>query len=192
VDQKSRGEPQATRRNAVPLAFPLPAISNLEKSTVLIHRVRCEEGSDFQPLESLTLCAGLEDFAEQRVPVSLEFAGRLLHGAFLCDSTIIGAPRRRYVSKRAFQLAGGSRGRIIANGRHSSRSLYGYSGVGWEYNRHIINIAYRPTPRFFWVSLPQHVFGTRQCFGRFSKDFRDFRPKHTIKTARPLDREAQR
>jgi hypothetical protein len=56
--KRARGGPEAARRNAVPVAFPLPGAAG-GGETRLVHEVEIREWADFQPQE--TVRAGLPD-----------------------------------------------------------------------------------------------------------------------------------
>lgn len=139
--KKSRGQPMAALRNAVPLGFRVPSLQNGECPPVFIHWVKVEEATRFQPIFNEATCGSLQEVQFAGILLALASVDEELEVIFLCEGARIGAPRRRYLRKKAFQLAPDTWGRITVNGRHSSASLYGYSGGGWTYHRFVINVA---------------------------------------------------
>ena len=131
----------ATLRNAVPLGFPVPSTHGQEHPPVFIHRVKVQEETDFLPVFAESTIASLHEVQFAGILLALASVDEGLEVNFLFEGARIGAPRRRYIRKKAFQLAPDTWGRITVNGRHSSSSLFGYSVGGWTYNRLVINVA---------------------------------------------------
>jgi len=120
----SRGGAAATRRNAVPVAFPLPMIA-----APVLHEVRMSEAEDFEPHSSVTGA------------VPGESAGlRLVDGLLRVrlEPTPFGMPRR-WRRPPAVRLAPGEWVRWQVNYRFSYPAA---RGGAWTYRLDTLNLAH--------------------------------------------------
>ena len=133
--KRSRGGPEATRRNAAPVAFVLPAAR-----CPLVHEIQMDESDDFEPLISVA------DAPPDRSGVLLtEADGRLrvqvVHSAW-------GAPRNRRRGP-VVRLSPGEWVRWQVNYRFS-----GYHG--WSYRLDTLNLSYGPVAVDTVLGPPLH------------------------------------
>lgn len=120
----SRGGAAAARRNAVPVAFPLPMTA-----APVLHEVRVSEGEDFAPHASATATVPEE-------MVSLQLVDGLLRVRL--EPTPFGMPRR-WRRPPAVRLAPGEWVRWQVNYRFSYPAA---RGGAWTYRLDTLNLAH--------------------------------------------------
>ncbi|MGW1727980.1 hypothetical protein ACWCQK_34360 [Streptomyces sp. NPDC002306] len=138
--KQSRGGLGAVRRNATPMAFPLPL-----GSPPFMHEVRMREAEDFQPRSVM----------HDSMPDSSTDAGVLLRevdGLLRVQlvATPFGMPRR-WRRPPAVRLAHGEWLRWQINYRFA-----GSSGGEWTYRLDTLNIAHGPARLDLFLGTPTH------------------------------------
>ena len=130
--KKSRGAPEASLRNLVPEAFPLPH-SLAEYGKNMLQEIDVYETNQFEH-PNVTVNFDVT-FANLR-NLNLEFMSSSdgLGVFFWGDTKRPSYPK----AKKVFTLSKGTYGRIISNGRFSSESM-------WHYQKHIYNIYFGET-----------------------------------------------
>ncbi|MBB1157256.1 MULTISPECIES: hypothetical protein [Amycolatopsis] len=138
--KKSRGGAEAARRNAVPIAFPLPALT-----APFTHVVRMSEETDFEPR------SGAEDEAPSPWDSTVRF--READGLLRVEvkPTPHGNPRR-FRRPPAHRLARGEWLRWQVNYR-----LTGVCCGEWHYRLDTLNVAYGPVSRELFLGTPSHL-----------------------------------
>lgn len=138
--KRSRGEPGASRRNAAPVAFPLPL-----RELPFVHEVLMDERDDFQP--HVTIRDGLPD-ASPQAGVLLREERRLLrvHVAV----TPFGMPRR-WRRPPAVRLASGDWLRWQINYRFA-----GSCDGDWSYRLDTFSIAHGAASADLFLGTPAH------------------------------------
>lgn len=150
-DKESRGEPGATRRNAVPKSLP---ISSTEGHFVF-EECHFSQFTGFNPKLFQPSLAG-EQIPERIANLVLAFQNDQLVVGFHWDDRV-GKPGRHNKSL-ALNLRVGMYGRLIVNGRHKH---YEYS---WDwYTQDIYNIAFvdQITREFFTSREPDQLCDLR-------------------------------
>lgn len=137
--KQSRGGAAATRRNAAPIAFPLPALP-----PPFTHEVLIREHDGFQP--QFTIREGLPESAPDPAIHLEEADGRL---RVQLNLTPFGTPRR-WRRPPARRLAHGDWLRWQINYRFED------SNGEWTYRLDTLNIAYGPTPADLFLGTPTH------------------------------------
>jgi hypothetical protein len=142
----SRGGEAATRRNAIPDAFPLTRIDG----TYVANRYSVDEENDFRPriLEEYSLPSPPRLHEE----LILRQTGEGAFSIGVLHTHRTGAPYRRRQDP-VFKLGPGEIGRVVVNGRHS-----GYHG--WRYRKATYNVAVGSGMGLdvFLGREPDHVF----------------------------------
>jgi hypothetical protein len=136
--KRSRGEPGATRRNAVPIAFPLPPAQ-----PPFVHQVLMGEHDGFQP--HFTVYDGLHGTGPDS-GVHLRQDSSLL----LVQLTVtpFGMPRR-WRRPPAVRIAPGHWLRWQVNYRFA-----GTHGGEWTYRLDTLNVAHGPVPADVFLGTP--------------------------------------
>jgi hypothetical protein len=135
----SRGGAAAARRNAAPVAFPLPGVA-----APLMHEVLMSEGEDFQPRSSQTGAVPDEI-------VSLRLVDGLLRVRL--EPTPFGMPRR-WRRPPALRLAPGEWLRWQINYRFSYPAA---RGGAWTYRLDTLNLAHAAqVPAGIFLGEPTH------------------------------------
>lgn len=127
--KRSRGMPNAARRNAVPTRYAVPTPT--VPGTMHVHEVRSAEWQDFRPEQSL---ASLDPVQKQG-PFGFTVHDGELTVSYTYSGLTFGQPNRGRYRHRLFRLKTGETGRFLINGRFSS-----YSGQ-W-YAQHVLNVAW--------------------------------------------------
>ncbi|MFD8289595.1 hypothetical protein ACFV2B_15480 [Streptomyces lavendulae] len=137
--KRSRGGPEASRRNATPTAFPLPLVS-----PPFVHEVLMHEADAFKP--QFATHAALPDSDADTSSVLLEEDDGLLR--IRLAVTPFGMPRR-WRRPPAVRLARGEWLRWQVNYRFA-----GSHGDAWTYRLDTFNIAYGPAPTDLFLGTP--------------------------------------
>ncbi len=138
--KRSRGEPGAARRNAVPAGFPLPIVR-----PPFVHQVLMGEHDDFRP--HFTVHEGLPAPGQDSGVLLKEEHG-LLHVQLAV--TPFGMPRR-WRRPPAMRIAPGDWLRWQVNYRFA-----GTHDEEWTYRLDTLNVAYGPAPVNLFLGSPTH------------------------------------
>ncbi|MGW7538445.1 hypothetical protein [Amycolatopsis sp. NPDC054798] len=141
--KKSRGGAEAARRNAAPIAFPLPALT-----APFAQMVRMDEETDFEARFEAGEGVPEKARAELYSMVRLDEAGDLLRVKL--DAIRYASPKRPR-RPPAYRLGRGEWLRWQVNYRFS-----GYS-TEWRYRLDTVNIAYEPASTDLFLGTPTHV-----------------------------------
>ena len=127
--KESRGEPGATRRNATPVALPVPGVPPKAEG-ILLHSVSFfeREGFEADPVSTLV---PFEEYPRDLPELMLRRSADDL-GVRCLWTYALGAPERPHGG--ITQLAAGEWLRVMHNGRVAHDR-------GWSYQRTIVNIA---------------------------------------------------
>ncbi|MET8357948.1 hypothetical protein [Micromonospora sp. NPDC005171] len=139
--KRSRGGAEATRRNAVPVSFALPA-----QAMPLTHEVDMAEADGFEPREGLV-----------RAPYRSEVRLRLADGQLRVEllASAWGMPRR-HRRPPAVRLAYGEWLRWQINYRFT-----GMSGGAWRYRLDTLNLAHGAVPADTFLGEPPRFIDER-------------------------------
>ncbi|MCG3752330.1 hypothetical protein [Amycolatopsis sp. Poz14] len=142
--KKSRGGAEAARRNAAPIAFPLPALT-----APFTHMVRMDEETDFEPRFDA------REGVQRKAPSSLDSTIRLEEAEdrlrVKLETTPHGNPRR-WRRPPAHRLARGEWLRWQVNYR-----LVGVCSGEWHYRLDTLNVAYGPVSPELFLSTPTYL-----------------------------------
>ena len=153
--KEGRAGETAVRRNAVPEAFALPYLPEVDGGReVLLHTVRVDEATGFAPKHEVR--------AEELTRVRIIGCARLyadpfpaperLRVRYVYDGNCGGAPPRTSFPRDVFTLAPGEQARVVYNGRFSS------TGTSWYYRKRVLSVAWvdeRPHPDLFVRAEPE-------------------------------------
>ena len=141
--KRSRGAPGATRRSALPEAFPLP-----QAAAPFVHEVRMHECDDFTPHPTVT--SGLPPAAE----MELAEADGVLTVLLVRD--VSGWPPARPPARRpaAIELRPGQTLRWQVNYRFTTED-------GWYYRLDTLNVCYGTGPAGVFLDLPAYRIDER-------------------------------
>ncbi|GAA1031048.1 MULTISPECIES: hypothetical protein [Amycolatopsis] len=143
--KKSRGGAEAARRNAAPIAFPLPALT-----APFTHVVRMGEETDFEPR-----CAAWEG-ERDKAPSPLDSTVRLDEADDLLrvklETTHFGRRSGRPRRPPARRLARGEWLRWQVNYRFT-----GFRSGNWHYRLDTLNVAYGPVSPDLFLGTPTHT-----------------------------------
>lgn len=140
--KRSRGGPAAARRNAAPIAFPLP-----NQRPPFVHEVRMHEHDDFLP--QITVSEGLPDSTSDSGVILRESDGLL---RVQVTVTPFGMPRR-WRRPPAARLAQGQWLRWQVNYRFAGTAT---GGGEWAYRLETLNIAYGVAAADLFLGTPTH------------------------------------
>lgn len=126
--KKSRGMPNAHKRNQVPKELVLP--SDMGETDLLIHEEYADEAREFQLELSLVEWSNDNQFRE----ISFQADGQKIQVMYTYDYYLHGQPNRDEFRKTIFHLNKDEIGSFYINGRFSSYS-------GQRYTQVCINVA---------------------------------------------------
>jgi hypothetical protein len=129
----SRGGTGAAKRNATPIALPLPPIHPSGSSYVL-HDVQYQEDNEFAPRFSTQDLELAPHFLVE--PLLIHVTKEQIELRFQWSWNYCGAPERE--SHDLFPLAIGNWGRFTCNGRFGATT---HCGSDWFYRKTVFNIA---------------------------------------------------
>jgi hypothetical protein len=160
----SRGHARASRRNAVPRAFDLPADIIASTEPTPVHAVSVEEANSFLPVRTADIWAGDGSRALRIGCACIAFEATGLRLRFEYDESHGGAPARRrfdaqgtsaLLSEDVCLLSPGDWARIEWNGR-----FVDIDTGSWWYELQTVNVALAedPSPDLFLTANPTIVY----------------------------------